>query len=127
MTQDSEFAFVTLFDAPLYSLVVLKTDSMKKVEQRALLAVMAYEAYTDYLENTKLALEFKKDQEMKEEDTGPSLTDIYESMQYLNCDHPFVVGRQLRVLQAGQTSFVICTFSDGRTLTLSFDHKQAAS
>jgi len=37
----------------------------------------------------------------------------------------FVVGRQLKVLQTGTTSFVICTFSDGRTLTLSFDHIQA--
>ena len=73
MSQDATFAFVTLFDAPLYSLVVMSTNGMIKVEQRSLLAVMAYEAYSDILENASLALEFKEEQEMEE---GLSIADI---------------------------------------------------
>jgi hypothetical protein len=45
MTADGDFACVGLQDAPLYSLVILKVDTMKIVEQRSLLSIMEYEGY----------------------------------------------------------------------------------
>ena len=47
MTTDGAFACVSLYDAPLYSLYILKVGepALKIVEQRSLLSIMEYESF----------------------------------------------------------------------------------
>jgi hypothetical protein len=45
ITSDGAIAVLGLQDAPLYSLVVLKVETMEIVEQRSLLSIMEYESY----------------------------------------------------------------------------------
>lgn len=47
LTSDGAFACVSLYDAPLYSLYILKVGepALKIVEQRSLLSIMEYESF----------------------------------------------------------------------------------
>lgn len=55
---DGTLACVSLFDAPLYSIFIMKVGDAKSpfkiIEQRSMLSIMEYESYQDVLTNTKL-------------------------------------------------------------------------
>lgn len=66
---------------------------------------------------------------------------IYDSMNSINCDLPCVVARSIKVLsveppatklnepelptQGPHISYIVCTFSDGRAITMSLNHQKA--
>jgi hypothetical protein len=124
MTSDGTFAFVGLQDAPLYSLVILKVETMSILEQRSLLSIMDFEGYQDILTNTKLI-------RSEMEDVETTINEMYEGLQNLNCDLPCTIARSIRILsvpndvEAPTFSYIICSFSDGRALTIGFDHGKA--
>ena len=89
------------------------------------MCVLEYEAFSDILTNTLLAQKANsEDQDMEEE---ISIQQMYQGMDYLNFDLPFMAVRSLKVLTAGsgECSYIISTFSDGRTLTICLDHHKA--
>lgn len=58
LTSDGNLACVSLYDAPLYSIYILKVGDASQdfqiIEQRSLLSIIEYESYQDILTNTKL-------------------------------------------------------------------------
>lgn len=74
LTQDGQFACISLLDAPLYTLVVVSLQEPEQVaivERRSLLSVLDYEAYQDAVANTVLAHEATlqtQDEEMREDE-----------------------------------------------------------
>ena len=156
LSADGRFACVNLYDMPLYSLYILdlsltaSTKTIRKLEQRSLLSILEYEAYQDMLTNTLLAHKTKSatdiDQDMAVDDQEEraraellTIEEMYEGTKFLNCDLPCVAVRSVKILTTisgshGATkegdnmglSYIVCTFGDGRTLTMSFDHELAS-
>ena len=85
---------------------------------------MEYEGYQDIFMNTKLIRS-----DMVDVDT--TVSEMYQGMQNLNSDLPCTVVRSIKVLsvtsdnEKPQFSYIICSFSDGRALTIGFDHQVA--
>jgi hypothetical protein len=73
MTSDGAFACVGLQDSPLYSIIILKVETMSIIEQRSLLSIMEFEGYQDIFTNTKLIRS-----EMADEET--SINDMYDGL-----------------------------------------------
>lgn len=138
----------------LYILDLSRTASdhtMRKLEQRSLLSILEYEAYQDMLTNTLLAHRTKSaagidqdmavdDQEEQQQARAELLTveEMYEGVKHLNCDLPCVAVRSVKILSTisgthgaakeginTDLSYIVGTFGDGRTLTMSFDHELA--
>lgn len=116
ITADGRYACVSLCDMPLYSLYILELDQaseddgIKILEQRSLLSILEYEAYQDMLTNTLLAKDTTSttadDQEMeddsaeKQRDDQLTVQQMYDGVQYLNCNLPCAVARSLKILTA---------------------------
>ena len=87
---------------------------------------MEYEGYQDIFMNTKLIRS-----DMVDVDT--SISEMYQGMQNLNCDLPCTVARSIKILSVSNDidppvfSYIICSFSDGRALSIGFDHQIASS
>ena len=156
LTSDGRYACVNLYDMPLYSLYILdlsltaSTKTIKKLEQRSLMSILEYEAYQDMLTNTMLARKTRSaatiDQDMADDDQEDqpraellTVEAMYQGIEFLNCDLPCVVARSVKILTASSgsqgvakegentgLSYIVCTFGDGRTLTMSFDHERAS-
>lgn len=63
---------------------------------------------------------------------------MYQGNKFFNCDLPCTVARSVKILTSTTSShdsargnensglsYIVCTFGDGRTLTMSFDHEHA--
>lgn len=128
---------------------------MKIIEQRALLSVLEYEAFQDICVNTSLAqdstaarghqssenIQMAEDGESQgNEETDVTVAQVYEGFGRLNCDLPCALARSVKILSTtnavadaldgdrqapNATSYLICSFGDGRTLTMSLDHGKA--
>ena len=124
ITADSRFACVSTNDAPLYSLFVLNLANaeqnydMKVIEQRSLLSVLEYEAFQDICLNTSLsqAGSAKRSQKSSEniqmidevesqdhEETGLTVSQVYEGFERLNCEVPCTLARQIKILSTLNT------------------------
>jgi len=134
MTSDASLVCVCLLDEPLYSMLIVDARSnLTRLESRSLLSVLEYETYLNVLENSEMAMKIVGSEDAVMESGKIESQHLYSAIQFLNQDLFCAAGRSIKILTSkvktsGQSlSFIIVTFGDGRTLTMSLDHTRALS
>lgn len=83
------------------------------------------------LDNAELTLDAQftnaTDQEMHDDDQSKlTVQEVYNCVYALNFDLPCSAARHTKILSGGNLTYVVCTFGDGRVLTINIDQQKAS-
>lgn len=121
LSENNDFAVIALWDAPLYSLIVLNITTMKAIAKTSAAWLLDAYPFSKFVQNMKIkqdkSLDSLEDETMMEIDTTAE-SNLFGT---LNTVYPVNAITSMQIISFREQENVICGLSDGKILQLSLD------